>query len=232
MTISDYPQKDILSVDEPVIGASVRKVADDITLSWDDIELDRIVDLSQRTVKTRAERLRRINTKYRQAPDMGRLASRQRFVPGRGNIRADIMFLGDMPSGDEAVTGLALHGRRREVVKYLLHGIDCREDQTYTTYLLKYRTPTGRSLRAIEIDGIKHLMMQEIEVIKPKVIVTWGRQTLDALIPGASLYASHGKELIVGTFVVIPMFSPEAVLTNPEAMRDVQSDFQTVHKYV
>lgn len=215
-----------------VPGASVDEVATDISMSYDDISLDRVVDLKAMTLKTRAERIRRINTKYRTAPDMGRLASRQRFVPGQGNVRANVMFIGDMPSGNEALTGRALDGQRRQVVQHLLQGIDCREDQTYTTYLLKYRTPGGRSIRGIEIAGIKHLVMEEIDIIKPSVVVTWGRQVLDSLIPGASLYENHGKILSLGGIPLVPMFSPEAVLLNPEAMRDVRRDFQTIHKFM
>lgn len=215
-----------------VPGASVREVSKDIAMSYDDISLDSFVDLTSKNLKTRAERIRRINTRYRIAPDMGRLASRQKFVPGRGNIHADIMFVGDMPSGNEATTGRALDGNRRRVVKHLLQGIDCREDQTYTTYLLKYRTPMGRSIRSIEIAGIQHLIAEEIETIKPKIVVTWGRQTLATLIPDASLYESHGKVFEFNGVPLVPMFSPEAVLLNPEAMTDVQKDFQAIHKFI
>ena len=229
MTIGEFAQPDTL---DHIPGASVQEVATDISLAYNDIDLTRVEDLKERTLQTRAERIRRVNTKYRRSPDMGRLASRQRFVPGRGNIRADIMFIGDMPSGVESVTGPALDGKRQEVVRHLLNGIDCKEDRVYTTYFLKYRTPNGRSMRYIEIEGVRHLIFEEIRIISPKVVVSWGRQTLDALIPGTSLYEAHGKDLSIEGIPYIPMFSPEAVLYNPDAMTDVRKDFQAIHKFV
>lgn len=232
MTIGEFAQPDTFEPEHGTPGASVQEVAHDISLAYDDISLTRIVDLKERTLQTRAERIRRVNTKYRRSPDMARLASQQRFVPGRGNIRADIMFIGDMPSGIESVTGKALDGKRLEVIRHLLNGIDCKEDQIYATYFLKYRTPRGRSMRYIEIEAVRHLIIEEIKTINPKVVVSWGRQTLDALIPGTSLYDAHGQSLSIEGIPYIPMFSPEAVLCNPDSMTDVRKDFQVIHKFV
>lgn len=95
-------------------------------------------------------------------------------VPGEGNSDADVVFIGEAPGKTEAKTGRPFVGRSGQLLRSLIREVGLREEAVYITSPVKYLpdrgTPTGEDIA----HGRIHLM-QQLDIIRPKIIVLLGR---------------------------------------------------------
>lgn len=117
-------------------------------------------------------------------------------VPGEGNPEARIMFIGMSPGREEARTGRPFVGRSGRLLTETLSGIGMDRKDVYITSPVKYYQG-DRQLRRDEIaHGAAHLR-EQIEAIKPRLIVLLGSVAASALLPDKKVAVSkeHGKVL-------------------------------------
>lgn len=182
---------------------------------------------------TRQERIDRINSTYPLLADVQLLRARERFVPGAGSLNPSILFIGDVPGHHESLSGQALDGHRKAMVQNLLRGIDLKLEHVHTTHIVKYRTIGGRDPKPDEMTSSMPTLLNEIDVLKPHVIVTWGRYALDTFAKGQKLQDVHGKHIVSDHgFMFVPMFSPDAGYVNANVTRILVEDFQTIRSLV
>jgi uracil-DNA glycosylase len=189
-----------------------------------------LTDRVPKPVMTRARKLDRLNERYQTAGDLQHLKYKQRFVPGGGSHVPAILFVGDCPGAQEAASGVPLVGRRFAFVSELLRGIDLKPQHVYVTHLLKWRTPAGRDPKPLERDAALPFLLDEIGVLQPRVVVTWGRYLLTTLAPSESMESVHGQRVKVPELTFVPMFSPDAGIVNPHVTRLLVDDFQKIRK--
>jgi len=110
-------------------------------------------------------------------------------VPGEGNPDADVMFIGEAPGRNEALTGRPFIGRSGKLLREAIGSIGLKEEDVYITspvkYLPDYITPTDEDIA----HGMTHLSKQ-IEVIEPKVLVLLGRVAVRGVL-GEKMMISH-----------------------------------------
>lgn len=189
--------------------------------------------MKTKVLLTRQERLDRVNAYYPTLADIQLLRVRERYIAGAGSLTPKVMFIGDVPGQAEAQCGQALAGTRRNVVQSLLKGIDLKLEHIYTTHILKYRTQNGRDPKDIELEVSMPSLLNEIDILKPDVIVTWGRFALNAFAEGQRLQDVHGKHILSDHgLMIVPMFSPDAAHVNRNVAEMVIRDFQTIRNLV
>ena len=103
-------------------------------------------------------------------------------VPGEGNPDADIVFIGEAPGKQEAVSGRPFIGRSGQLLRSLIReiGLDDEKDVYITSpvkYLPKRGTPTSEDIA----HGRTHLMKQ-FAVIEPKFVVLMGRVAAEGVL--------------------------------------------------
>lgn len=190
-------------------------------------------DAVTKVLLTREVRLERINQQYADLPDLHMLKYRNRMVAGGGSSSPRILFIGDIPGAEEARSGLSLCGNRKHFVLCQLRGIDLREEHMHVTYLLKYRPPQPRDPRSVEAEVALPLLLEEIDVLKPDLIVSWGRSVLDALAPGQRLGQVHGEHIVSDHgFMFVPMYSLDAAMGNQSVRLEMQADFDKIRSLV
>ncbi|MFQ6120184.1 MAG: uracil-DNA glycosylase, partial [Methanosarcinales archaeon] len=111
--------------------------------------------------------------------------TRRNAVPGEGPANTKIMFLGESPGSKEDVQGKPFVGPAGKVLDQLLKSIDLDRKKIFITSVLKCRPVIGkrnRSPKREEIETCKPYLEKQIEIIKPKVIVTLGNYALQTLL--------------------------------------------------
>jgi DNA polymerase len=165
-------------------------------------------------------------------PDCSRcklhLLGRRQVVFGVGNPEADLMFVGEAPGADEDIQGEPFVGRAGQLLTKIIEAIGLRREDVYIANVIKCRPPQNRNPEQDEVDTCEPFLFQQIDAIKPKVIVALGtfaaRALLRTLDPISRL---RGRTFEYRGAQLIPTFHPAYLLRNPASKRDVWEDMKT-----
>ena len=137
---------------------------------------------------------------------------RTHAVPGEGPEDARIMFVGEAPGFHEDQQGRPFVGAAGDYLEQLLAGINMTRQDVYIANVVKCRPPSNRDPQPEEISACKPYLDRQIELIKPKMIVTLGRFSMRLAFTGVTISRIHGTTKKVGDIVYYPMFHPAAGL--------------------
>jgi len=149
---------------------------------------------------------------------------RANSVPGEGPENAAIMFIGEAPGFHENRLGRPFVGAAGQFLEELLASIHMRRESVYICNVIKCRPPNNREPLPNEIEACRPYLDQQLELIKPRLIVTLGRYSMAKFLPKASISKVHGMPSKFGAFVVLPMFHPAAALHQPKYRADIEND--------
>ena len=158
------------------------------------------------------------------------LQGRKQIVFGVGNPNADLMFVGEAPGADEDVQGEPFVGRAGQLLTKIIEAIGLSRGDVYIANVIKCRPPGNRNPEPVEVATCQPFLFQQIDVIRPKVIVALGTFAAHALLGNdtpisrlrGNLYDyRNGSKLI-------PTFHPAFLLRSPERKRDVWEDMKKV----
>ena len=156
-------------------------------------------------------------------------ATRTKFVFGVGNPNADLMLIGEAPGRNEDLQGEPFVGRAGQLLDKILAAINLSREEVYIANVLKCRPPNNRDPLKSESDTCQPYLKQQIELIKPKLILALGRVS-GAWLLGEDLalkdmrnksYSYNGIEMMV-------TYHPAALLRNPNWKRPCWEDMQRV----
>jgi DNA polymerase len=151
---------------------------------------------------------------------------RTNAVPGEGPANADILFIGEGPGFHEDRQGRPFVGAAGQFLEELLASIGMTREQVFIANVIKCRPPGNRDPLQNELSACEPYLERQIQLIKPKVIVTLGRFSMYRYFPGATISKIHGQPKRVGNVLVVPMFHPAAALHQPKWRPLVEADFQ------
>jgi DNA polymerase len=154
---------------------------------------------------------------------------RTQIVFGVGNPDADLMFVGEAPGADEDIQGFPFVGRAGQLLTKIIEAIDLKREDVYIANVIKCRPPGNRNPELDEVATCEPFLFQQIDIIKPKVIVALGKfgaQTLLRTLDPISrlrgrVYEFRGAKLV-------PTFHPAYLLRNPSSKREVWEDMKLV----
>jgi DNA polymerase len=154
--------------------------------------------------------------------------ARTNAVPGEGPANADIMFIGEAPGFHEDRQGRPFVGAAGQYLEELLALIGMKREQVYIGNVIKCRPPQNRDPEPAEMDACKPYLDKQIELIKPKVIITISRFAMARWFSDRKISEIHGKPKKFGNLVVLPMYHPAAALHQPSLKRVLEEDFKRV----
>lgn len=160
-------------------------------------------------------------------PDLA--AGATQLVFGDGHPNADIVFIGEAPGRNEDEQGLPFVGAAGKFLNEMLAGIGLKREDIYITNIVKYRPPNNRDPLPSEKEAFLPFLKRQIEAIKPKLIVTLGRHSMEVLLPpGLSISACHGQPKRYQGQVYLPLFHPAAALYNGAMKQTLVDDFAKI----
>ena len=140
-------------------------------------------------------------------------AGRTRTVPGEGNLRSDVLLVGEGPGAREDQTGRPFVGPAGELLSELLAAIGWRREDVFITNIVKCRPPANRDPEPAETAACASYLDAQERALDPAVVVTLGRHSLQRYLPGARIGAVHGRlRRSFAGLHVFPMYHPAAAL--------------------
>ena len=147
---------------------------------------------------------------------------RTHAVPGEGNWAAELMFICEAPGRDEDEQGRPFVGRAGQLLRKIIAAMTFREDEVYITNVVKCRPPENRVPHRDEVETCFPYLVRQIEIIRPRVIVTLGKTPTEHFVPGrAGMGELRGRFGDYQGIPVMPTFHPSYLVRN-EGNRDLR----------
>ena len=153
--------------------------------------------------------------------------TRHNVVVGVGNPEAKVMFIGEGPGENEDLQGEPFVGRGGKLLDKMLNAVDLdRNKNIYIANIVKCRPPKNRDPKPEEQEQCIGWLRNQVKLIKPKIIVCLGRISAQKLIKeDLRITKEHGLFFEKGSFLMMPMFHPAAILRNPNQKPEAFADF-------
>lgn len=175
------------------------------------------------TKQAQLEDLKSQIIKDKVCPELAEQATQ--LVFGTGNPEAEVVFIGEAPGKNEDIKGEPFVGAAGKFLNEMLEMIGLKRSDIYITNIVKYRPPNNRDPLPIEKSTFLPYLEKQIDIINPKVIVTLGRHSMDAILPGLIISQVHGQPKRFKGRVFMPLFHPAAALYNGGLRQTLIDDF-------
>lgn len=167
-------------------------------------------------------------------PDLAKTATN--LVMGDGNIDAEIVFIGEAPGKNEDEQGLPFVGAAGKFLNEMLEAADMSRSDVYITNIVKYRPPNNRDPLPEEKKAFWPYLVRQLDVIRPKIVVTLGRHSMEYFLPDLKISVIHGqpKRIPFGEtkLVIVPLYHPAAALYNGGMRETLIEDFTKLPKII
>ncbi len=154
-------------------------------------------------------------------------------VFGKGNINADVLFVGEAPGEKEDLLGKPFVGASGKLLDKYFEAVDLSLDNIYVANILKCRPPKNRDPRPEEEDACIGYLRTQFRLIAPKMIVCLGRIAAMRLIkPDFKITQEHGKWFKKGECLFTAVYHPSALLRDPRKKADMLEDFAEIRRVI
>lgn len=148
-------------------------------------------------------------------------ASRRNVVFGVGDIHSPLMFVGEAPGADEDAQGEPFVGKAGQLLTRIIQTMGLDRDRVYIANILKCRPDTpgqssgNRKPTPSEMATCLPYLLEQIDVIQPKVIVALGATAVEGLFGKTEgITRARGKWLSFRDTPVMPTYHPAYLLRN------------------
>src|SRR3989344_1997742 len=162
-------------------------------------------------------------------------------VIGEGNHFAKLVFVGEAPGENEAKQGRPFCGAAGRVLDELLTSISIDRKDVYITNIVKDRPPDNRDPETQEIELYSPFLDRQLNIIKPKIIATLGRFSMNYIMEKFDLFFEiepiskiHGKVFKTkvgwGEVNIVPLLHPAVALYRAPKKIELINDFKVLKK--
>ena len=155
--------------------------------------------------------------------------TRQNTVFGEGDPDSNIMIIGEAPGREEDEVGRPFVGRAGKLLNEFLKSINLNRDSVFIVNTIKCRPPENRNPEASEISACSDYLDQQINIIKPKVLVLLGKIAANRLL-GEDMPMSELrlKKFFIDKYEIpiIVFYHPAYILRSPSQKKKVWDDLQ------
>lgn len=159
---------------------------------------------------------------------------RTQAVPGEGNRKAELMFVGEAPGRDEDIQGRPFVGRAGQLLTRIIQAMGFEREEVYIANVIKCRPPENRTPKPDEVKACSPYLVKQIELVKPRVIVALGKVAAEFLLQtNKSMSELRGNFGEYAGIPVMPTFHPSYLVRNEgnkEIKRMVWEDMKKVLK--
>jgi len=158
--------------------------------------------------------------------------SRHKVVFGEGNPNADVLFVGESPGAMEDASGKPFVGRSGELLTKMIENVLLiSRNDVYITNIVKCRPSNNDIPTPSQAHTCQPYLMKQIELIRPKLIVTLGATAYHYLTgDDTDISKIRGTIHKQNGYIIIPTYHPSYLLRNPSAKKDVFDDLLKVKK--
>jgi DNA polymerase len=158
--------------------------------------------------------------------------TRTNAVPGEGEYRAEVMFVGEGPGYNEDRQGRPFIGQAGQFLNELLGLAGLSRESAYITNVVKCRPPNNRDPMPDEMAACAPYLERQIALINPRIIVTLGRYSMSKFFPGERISQIHGTARMVDGRMCVAMYHPAAGLHQASLADVIRSDFRKLPIFI
>lgn len=167
------------------------------------------------------------------------------IVVGKGNEKAEILFVGEAPGRNEDLQGLPFVGVAGKNLDKLLGNVGLSLNDIYISNILKCRPPENRAPLNSEIRDHTPWLLKQIREMKPKIVCSLGNYATKFFLAKANLEemknqpgitSVHGKSQMIEIdglkIKLIPLFHPAAIIYNRALIGEWEKDMEIVKREI
>ncbi|MEZ0345996.1 MAG: type-4 uracil-DNA glycosylase [Infirmifilum sp.] len=167
--------------------------------------------------------------------------TRTKTVPGEGDPCQHVVLIGEAPGQNEDLQGRPFVGAAGQLLTQLLTTNGIQRESVFITNVVKCRPPENRDPLEDEIQACLPFLQQQLEIIKPRVIVTLGRHSTRTILglygyKTEAIMSVRGKTFRFnaswGEVKIFPTLHPAAALYNPRIRSVLEADFREITRII
>ena len=156
---------------------------------------------------------------------------RTQTVFGEGSVDTKLMFIGEGPGQNEDRTGRPFVGEAGQLLDKMIAGMGLAREEVYIANVVKCRPPNNRAPMPDETGACTPYLLEQIETIRPQVIVTLGLPASRFILQlDLTMGRMRGQFHDWRGIKVMPTYHPAYVLRSytPQTRAAVWSDLKQV----
>ena len=156
-------------------------------------------------------------------------AGRHTIVFADGDPSAELMFVGEGPGADEDASGTPFVGKAGQLLNNMINAMGLKREQVYIANIVKCRPPANRVPEPVEANTCSQFLLQQIDIVRPKVIVALGATAATYLLgQKAALAGLRGQWHDVRGAKCAVTYHPAFLLRDPRQKGEAWKDLQRV----
>ena len=156
-------------------------------------------------------------------------AGRRNIVFGDGDPNARLMFVGEGPGADEDTSGIPFVGKAGQLLNNMIAAMGLHRSEVYIANIVKCRPPANRTPEPFEASTCSPFLLEQIDVIRPQVIVALGGTAATYLLGvKQSLASLRGTWHSCREAKVAVTYHPAYLLRDPSQKGEAWKDLQRV----
>ena len=146
----------------------------------------------------------------------GLCRTRNKSVPGVGDVGAEWLFVGEAPGAEEDARGEPFVGQAGRLLDNMLAALGlARGRNVYIANVLKCRPPNNRAPAPSEAEACRPFLERQVELIHPKLIVALGKSAASLLLgTDATIASLRGRVHRYRGVPLIVTYHPAYLLRN------------------
>ncbi|KAA2279749.1 uracil-DNA glycosylase [Candidatus Nitrosocosmicus sp. SS] len=159
--------------------------------------------------------------------------SRINAVPGNGDIKSKVVFVGEAPGKNEDETGVPFVGSAGKILEKALREAGFDRKEVYITNVVKCRPPNNRIPNEFEIETCTsaHLKV-ELQVLSPKIVCILGATALKSLLGLGHMTLYRGKIITRPPYRYFVTYHPAATIYNNKLKETFDSDIKRLYSLI
>ena len=158
--------------------------------------------------------------------------TRIKSVPGKGNFKADVIFVGEAPGKNEDLNGEPFIGIAGKKLSAALEDAGISREDVYITNIVKCRPPKNRVPNTTERSTCQEYLKQEISIIKPKIICILGNTAFSSLLGGSEIVKHRGNLVRKEKQMYFLTIHPAATIYNQELIVALKNDIAKLFQII
>ncbi|RLI83218.1 uracil-DNA glycosylase [Archaeoglobales archaeon] len=159
------------------------------------------------------------------------------YVPGSGDPRARLVFVGEAPGREEDLQGEPFVGSAGKLLTEMIESIGLKRSDVFICNVLKCRPPNNRDPTENEIRACGDYLRRQLEAIRPDLIVCLGRFAANFVfnlfgLKFTSITKVRGREFKVNRWGkevrIFPIYHPAAILYRPQLREEYEEEFRRI----
>ena len=178
------------------------------------------------------QELKKIKKQVTQCTKCELSKTRNNSVPGKGNFKSDVIFVGEAPGKNEDMKGEPFIGIAGKKLSIALENAGITRDDVYITNIVKCRPPKNRVPTTNERNTCQNYLKKEIEIIKPKIICILGNTAFNSLLDGKEIIKFRGKIVRKNNQLYFLTIHPAATIYNQKLISVLKKDMKKLLKVI